>query len=160
MKTSYKDLFFNPSIGVKQSGYVRDMYNNEWGWDTSQSANKAKFKKTQLELNFDIEYNLNKYLKGLSSIFGIGFDFTLFQQTKYPGTDIEVQTSGSLGSMGLGNRISSNLDLGINYNLGLASLELKYELFILDFNFSKISSSSSAIRPHLIKIGLLYFIDY
>ena len=146
-KTPYEALIFRPAIGYSQYGYSQQINSFEF-----------KVKSNKIDLQFDVEYNLNNYLKGLSGVFGIGFEYLLYSKIKYDVAGIDDYRSPFTLSL---NNMGSNMDFGFNYNLGLASLELKYEFFVLDFNsFRQISNSDFSRRRHLIKIGILYFIDY
>lgn len=161
-KTPYEALIFRPAIGYSQYGYSQqmnvDFFNDESGDSYLLPPFEFKVKSNKIDLQFDVEYNLNNYLKGLSGVFGIGFEYLLYSKIKYDVAGIDDYRSPFTLSL---NNMGSNMDFGFNYNLGLASLELKYEFFVLDFNsFRQISNSDFSRRRHLIKIGILYFIDY
>ena len=71
-----------------------------------------------------------------------------------------IEDLEDLSNIRLGEKIDLNLDFGLGYNLKTISIELKYELWLTNLNFSPISSISGFSRkPHVVKMGLIYFIN-
>ena len=69
-----------------------------------------KVKSNKIDLQFDVEYNLNNYLKGLSGVFGIGFEYLLYSKIKYDVAEIDDYRSPFTLSL---NNMGSNMDFGL-----------------------------------------------
>ena len=151
-------LFLRPSLGFSREG-TSLTYTSIWITPDGtidqllppeSSSQKIFLNKTYILL--DIEYSLDNFINGLAILAGVNVDYLISERENSQNLGVAFyQTS----SMSIRERTNANIDLGVNYNFGLASVELKYALHFI--NFGNLSATSYRV-PHVIKIGLLYFV--
>ena len=150
-------LFLRPSLGFSREG-TSLTYTSIWV--TPDGTNDPflppesfiqKILLNKIYILLDIEYSLDNFINGLAVLAGVNVDYLIERENSQNSVGVFYPTS----SMSIRERTNASIDLGVNYNLGLASVELKYALHFI--NFGSLSATSYSV-PHVIKIGLLYFI--